>query len=141
MNSDLLLFVLRSQAEFNIAKNCLKLHQRGPETKVTTFAYNDSFHHETKCIFICVDDVTCVEAQFNYSKLHSFIISSKMVKTTIQLFRRFCLCQFCVKLVDEEKFRLWKQAYFFYLKKKKKTIIVIDILLKKVWSSLLYYLL
>ena len=43
MNSDLLLFVLRLQAEFNIAKNCLKLHQRRPETKVMTFAYNDSF--------------------------------------------------------------------------------------------------
>ena len=44
-------------------------------------------------MFIRVNDVTYVETQSNYSKLHSFISSGKMVKNTIKLCIRIFLLE------------------------------------------------
>ena len=43
------------------------------------------------CMFIRLYDVTYVKIQFNHWKLRDFISSSKMIKNTIKLYRRFLL--------------------------------------------------
>ena len=63
--------------------------RRRPEAKVTTSVYMYTTISKLS-MFICVLDVTYVEAQLNHSKLPDFINSIKIVKNIIKLCKVFC---------------------------------------------------
>ena len=76
--------------------------RRRPEAKVTT-SVNMYTTISKLSMFICVLDVTYVEAQLNHSKLPDFINSIKIVKNIIKLCKVFCFHKISKNIKKKKK--------------------------------------